>query len=158
MIYALLKTLHVLAVMLWVGGMLFAHFMLRPALTVLEPPQRLALMHAVLGRFFTAVLWASLLTLVSGFWMIGRMARSAAQTGGQFIWPADWLAMAILGTLMVAVFGHIRFVLYKRLSAAVAASDWTRGAEQLAALRRWVGANLAIGVVVILVAVLKLPG
>ncbi|MFN8896662.1 MAG: CopD family protein [Pseudomonadota bacterium] len=149
MIYALLKTLHVLAVMLWVGGMLFAHFMLRPALTVLEPPQRLALMHAVLGRFFTAVLWASLLTLVSGFWMIGRMARSAAQTGGQFIWPADWLAMAILGTLMVAVFGHIRFVLWRRLDRAQRAGEAVAAASALASIRAWVLANLVLGLVVV---------
>jgi len=154
MIYALLKTLHVLAVMLWVGGMLFAHFMLRPALTVLEPPQRLALMHAVLGRFFTAVLWASLLTLVSGFWMIGRMARSAAQTGGQFNWPADWLAMAILGTLMVAVFGHIRFVLWRRLDRAQRAGEAVAAASALASIRAWVLANLVLGLVVVVLAVL----
>ncbi|MCE2912246.1 MAG: CopD family protein [Rubrivivax sp.] len=154
MIYALLKTLHVLAVVLWVGGMLFAHFMLRPALTVLEPPQRLALMHAVLGRFFTAVLWASLLTLVSGFWMIGRMARSAAQTGGQFIWPADWLAMAILGTLMVAVFGHIRFVLWRRLDRAQRAGEAVAAASALASIRAWVLANLVLGLVVVVLAVL----
>lgn len=154
MIYALLKTLHVLAVVLWVGGMLFAHFMLRPALTVLEPPQRLALMHAVLGRFFTAVLWASLLTLVSGFWMIGRMARSAAQTGGQFNWPADWLAMAILGTLMVAVFGHIRFVLWRRLDRAQRAGEAVAAASALASIRAWVRANLVLGLVVVVLAVL----
>lgn len=154
MIYALLKTLHVLAVVLWVGGMLFAHFMLRPALTVLEPPQRLALMHAVLGRFFTAVLWASLLTLVSGFWMIGRMARSAAQTGGQFNWPADWLAMAILGTLMVAVFGHIRFVLWRRLDRAQRAGEAVAAASALASIRTWVLANLVLGLVVVVLAVL----
>ena len=154
MIYALLKTLHVLAVVLWVGGMLFAHFMLRPALTVLESPQRLALMHAVLGRFFTAVLWASLLTLVSGFWMIGRMARSAAQTGGQFIWPADWLAMAILGTLMVAVFGHIRFVLWRRLDRAQRAGEAVAAASALASIRTWVLANLVLGLVVVVLAVL----
>ncbi len=154
MIYALLKTLHVLAVVLWVGGMLFAHFMLRPALTVLEPPQRLALMHAVLGRFFTAVLWASLLTLVSGFWMIGRMARSAAQTGGQFNWPADWLAMAILGTLMVAVFGHIRFVLWRRLDRAQRAGEAVAAASALASIRAWVLANLVLGLVVVVLAVL----
>jgi uncharacterized membrane protein len=43
------------------------------------------------------------------------------------------------------------------LSLAVAAADWALGAVQLAALRRWVGVNLAIGIVVVLVAVLKLP-
>ena len=36
MIYALLKTLHLLCVILWVGGMVFAHFFLRPALAELD--------------------------------------------------------------------------------------------------------------------------
>ena len=34
---------HVLFAVLWVGGMAFAILALRPALAVLEPPQRLAL-------------------------------------------------------------------------------------------------------------------
>ena len=40
MVYALLKALHVLAVVLWVGGMAFAHFFLRPALATLEQMER----------------------------------------------------------------------------------------------------------------------
>ena len=158
MLYALLNALHVLAIVVWVGGMVFAHFFLRPAVAALPPPQRLPLMQAVLGRFFAAVLAASAVTLATGLWMIGRVAKQVVQGGGSFSMPPSWTLMTALGVLMILIFGHIRFVLYKRLSAAVAASDWARGAEQLAALRRWVGANLAIGVVVILVAVLKLPG
>ena len=158
MLYALLNALHVLAIVVWVGGMVFAHFFLRPAVAALPPPQRLPLMQAVLGRFFAAVLAASAVTLATGLWMIGRVAKQVVQGGGSFSMPPSWTLMTALGVLMILIFGHIRFVLYKRLSAAVAASDWTRGADQLASLRRWVGANLAIGVVVILVAVLKLPG
>lgn len=48
---------------LWVGGMLFARFFLRPALAVLDPPQRLRLMHEVLRRFFAAVTVAALAVL-----------------------------------------------------------------------------------------------
>ena len=50
---SLFKLLHLLAVLLWVGGMFFAHFILRPAaVEALEAPQRLKLMDAVLRRFF----------------------------------------------------------------------------------------------------------
>lgn len=154
MVYALLKALHVLAVVLWVGGMAFAHFFLRPALATLEPPQRLRLMHAVLGRFFAVVLWAVGLLLASGLWMIGRVARQVVQGGGSFAWPLDWVLMTALGLLMMAIFGHIRFVLYKRFSAAVNGQDWPAGAAALAQIRRWVGVNLALGVVVIAIALL----
>ena len=45
MIYAALKTVHVLAIIVWIGGMVFAHFFLRPAVAQLEAPVRLRLMH-----------------------------------------------------------------------------------------------------------------
>jgi uncharacterized membrane protein len=155
MIYAALKTLHVAAIIVWVGGMVFAHFFLRPAVASLEAPVRLRLMHDVLGRFFNAVLVASLLTLASGVWMLGRVARQVVQSGGSFQMPLAWTIMAVLGVAMVAIFMHIRFALYKRLSRAVAASDWSAGGVALAKIRTWVSVNLALGVLVVLVTLLR---
>ena len=66
MLYAILKTLHLLSVIVWIGGMVFAHFFLRPALAQFEPPVRVRLMHAVLARFFGAVLVAVALVLATG--------------------------------------------------------------------------------------------
>ena len=149
MLIALLKALHVLAVVLWVGGMAFAHFFLRPSLGLLAPEQRVRLMHAVLGRFFAAVLWANALILASGLWMIGRVARQVVSTGGSFIWPLDWVVMTGAGLLMIAIFGHIRFVLYRRLDRAVQGSDIVAGAVALADIRRWVAVNLALGVALV---------
>jgi len=65
-IYAIVKTIHVLSIIVWVGGAAFAHFFLRPAVAQLEPMVRLRLMHEVLGCFFKAVLVASLLALARG--------------------------------------------------------------------------------------------
>ncbi|MEI8266676.1 MAG: CopD family protein [Betaproteobacteria bacterium] len=155
MIYAILKTLHVLSMVVWVGGMAFAHFFLRPAVAPLDPPVRVRLMHDVLGRFFKAVLAASLLTLASGVWMLGRVAKQAVQSGGSFEMPLAWTVMAVLGVAMVAIFMHIRFALHKRLNAAVAASDWSAGGNALAQIRRWVSVNLGLGVVVLVVTLLR---
>ena len=146
MLMAVLKALHVLAVVVWVGGMAFAHFCLRPSLALLEPPARVKFMHAVLGRFFNVVLGAAGLILLSGFWMIGRAARQAVQSGGQFQWPLDWVVMTAVGLLMVALFGHVRFVLFKRLTAAVQAGDVPAAAAAIAAIRPWVALNLGLGV------------
>jgi uncharacterized membrane protein len=44
---AILKTVHVQSVKVWIGGMVFAHFCLRPAVGHLDPPVRLRLMHDV---------------------------------------------------------------------------------------------------------------
>jgi uncharacterized membrane protein len=155
MIYVTLKTLHVLSIIVWIGGMVFAHFFLRPAVAHLEAPVRLRLMHDVLGRFFKAVLVASLLTLVSGVWMLGRVAKQVVQSGGSFEMPLAWTIMAVLGVVMVAIFLHIRFTLFKRLGQAVAMSDWPGGGAAMAQIRTWVSINLGLGVLVLLVALMR---
>lgn len=155
MIYATLKTLHVLSIVVWIGGMVFAHFFLRPAVAQLEAPLRLRLMHDVLGRFFQAVLVASLLTLASGVWMLGRVAKQVVQSGGNFEMPLAWTVMAVLGVVMVAIFMHIRFALYKRFSRAVAVSEWAAAGATLAQIRTWVSVNLGLGVLVVLVALMR---
>lgn len=157
MLYAMLKTLHVLSIIVWIGGMVFAHFFLRPAAASLEPLVRLRLMHDVLGRFFKAVLVASLLTLASGLWMLGRVARQVVQSGGHFEMPLAWTVMAVLGVVMVAVFLHIRFVLYKRLGLAVAASDVPAGGAALAQIRHWVMVNLGLGVLIVVMTLMRWP-
>ena len=158
MIYATLKTVHVLSIIVWIGGMVFAHFFLRPALAQLEPPVRLRLMHDVLGRFFHAVLIAALLTLASGIWMLGRVAKQVVQSGGSFDMPLSWTIMATLGVVMVAIFMHIRFALYKRLSRAVAAAEWAAGGTAMAQIRTWVSINLGLGVLVLLVTLMPWTG
>lgn len=151
MIYATLKTIHLLSIIVWVGGMVFAQFFLRPSLASLAPPQRLRLMHEVLGRFFNAVLAAAALTLVTGTWMIGRVAKQTVQAGGHFTMPVEWMVMSTLGLVMVLIFGHIRFALYKRLTRAVAAADWAAGGAAMASIRVWVAVNLGLGVAVVVV-------
>lgn len=151
MSYALLKTVHLLCIILWIGGMVFANFFLRPALAVLEPPARVRLMHAVLGRFFTAVLVAATLAFASGGWMIGRTAADMARSGVRFNMPLEWMVMSTLGLVMMLIFAYIRWLLYRRLSVAVQAADWPSGAALLQQIRAWVLVNLVLGVVVVLV-------
>ena len=155
MLYSILKTLHVLSLIVWVGGMVFAHFFLRPALASLDPLLRLRLMHDVLGRFFKAVLVASLLILVSGLWMLGRVAKQVVQSGGNFRMPLSWTLMTVIGIVMVAVFMHIRFALYPRLRRAVEASDGPAGGAAMAQIRRWVLINLGLGVLTVVVTLMR---
>ena len=50
------RWLHLLGVVVWVGGMFFAHMALRPALPRRsQPPQRLPLLAATLSRFIAWV-------------------------------------------------------------------------------------------------------
>jgi len=154
MIYATLKLAHVLAIIVWIGGMVFSLFFLRPAAMSLEPPLRVRLMHDALGRFFKAALIAAVIVLASGLWMIGRVAKETVQANLPFNLPLSWTIMAVLGILMVAIFGHIRFSLFKRLSKAAAAADWAAGGTALASIRTWVSINLAIGVLIVVTTLL----
>lgn len=154
MLYAVLKTIHLLAIILWVGGMMFTHWFLRPAVLQLETQARLKLMQDVLDRFFKAVFVASLLVLGTGVWMIGRVAKLISQSGGSFEMPVSWTIMAVLGTLMVAIFMHIRFALYKRLRDAVQFATWDKAATALASIRLWVSVNLGLGILVVVITLL----
>jgi uncharacterized membrane protein len=144
LIYDLLLLAHVLSVTLWVGGMAFAHFFLRPAAQALEPPQRLPLLQGVLRRFLNAAGIAVLVVLASGgaLMALGATGRSIH-------------AMAAGGVVMAAIYGHVRFALYPRLARAAAAQDWPAGGAAMQSIRRWVAGNLALGVAVIALAVLR---
>jgi uncharacterized membrane protein len=131
---------------LWVGGMAFTSFFLRPAVQALDPPLRLALMQRVLQRFLDAAGVAVLAAIVSGGALMALGVRGA---------PVQ--AMALLGLVMAVIYGHVRFVLYPRLARAVDAKDWPAGGAAMARVRTWVGINLALGGVVIALAVLRLP-
>lgn len=139
--------LHVLAVVIWVGGMLFAHMSLRPvAASVLEPPQRLTLWAGVFGRFFPMV-WGSILAiLASGYWML------LGPFGGFGNAPVFIHIMNGLGIIMILIFIHVYFAPYQRLRKAVAEQRWPDGAQALAQIRQLVGINMSIGALTIVIA------
>jgi len=107
-----------------------------------------------LGRFFNAVSLVAVIAVATGGWMIGRSARQMAQSDVKFNMPLEWMVMALLGLVMLAVFGYLRLVLYKRLTRAVAAAAWPVGGAALASIRIWVMVNLVLGVVIVLVTLL----
>ena len=154
MLYAVLKLVHLLSLIVWIGGMFFTLACLRPALAVLEGPARLRLMDAVLLRFLAIVDAAIGLVLASGLSMLWIAWRAASGAVGGFSMPPTWIVMIVLGVTMMAIFGHLRGGLYRRLQAALQAQDAPAAAALLTRIRAWVAINLAIGVLV--VAVMKL--
>jgi len=141
---ALLITLHVLSAVLWVGGMIFAYAFLRPAVVAqLEPPERLRLWVATFHGFFSWVLAAAILLPATGD------AYNFAYLGGMAAAPFYVHLMNGLGLVMIAIYLHVFFAPYRKLRAAVDREDWSEGGRQLGRIRRAVGINTAIGVVVI---------
>ena len=136
--------LHVLGIVVWVGGMFFAYLALRPvAASVLEPPQRLTLWAGVFDRFFPWVWLSVVLILATGLYLLTVFGGLAA--------PHYALAMLALGVVMMLIFGHVFFAPYKKLKRAVAAQDWKAGAAALGLIRTLIGINLTIGLVTIAV-------
>jgi uncharacterized membrane protein len=139
--------LHLLGTVVWVGGMFFAHVVLRPAVQTLAPPERLGLMAAILGTFFRWVGAAVALILVSGFFLVHGM-------GGFRPVGAYVHAMTVLGLAMAGVYGYVVAGPWPRLRAAVADQRWPDAAATLGTIRRLVATNLVLGLATITVAVL----
>lgn len=141
-----LITLHMLSAVIWVGGMFFAYVCLRPiAAKELEPAQRLTLWQGVFSKFFPWV-WATIaLLIISGHGMIAMM-------GGFAHIGTHVHIMLGTGYVMIAIFGHLFFSPYKKLSRAVAAENWLDAGIQLNIIRKMVGINLLIGLATVAVA------
>lgn len=140
--------LHLVGVIVWVGGMAFAYGCLRPAAGALPPPQRLSLWVGVFSRFFPLVWAAIALILLSGGGKLALVGMKAA--------PPAWHVMLLTGLVMIAVFVSIWFGPWQALKKAVAAEDWPSGAVALNSIRRRVGLNLLLGVLTVAVATLGL--
>ena len=139
--------LHVLSVVIWVGGMFFAYMCLRPvAAGLLEPPLRLRLWVGVFERFFPWV-WSSVaLILATGLWITFAWFQGFGSS------PLYVHIMFGLGLVMMLIFMHVFFAPYRRLRRAVAAEDWPDGAKALGQIRILVGTNTLIGLLTVAVA------
>ncbi|MFO8155277.1 MAG: CopD family protein [Pseudomonadota bacterium] len=143
---ALAIALHVLAVVIWVGGMFFAYMFTRPAaVESLEAPERLKLWNGIFRRFFPWVWLAIAVILATGYWYIFSVL------GGMDSARLHIHTMNGLGFLMMAIFLHVFFAPYGRLKKAVAAGDWQEGGRNLGQIRWLVGLNTLIGLVTIVV-------
>ena len=139
--------LHLLATVVWVGGMFFAHVALRPAVATLPPQVRLPLMAATLTSFFAWVGVSVATIVVTGFVMIVAMGGFTAVGGHIHL-------MTVLGLLMALIFGFIVAVPFQRFRIALAGAALEAAGAALAQVRRLVGINLVLGLVTITIAVL----
>lgn len=139
-------TLHILSVVIWVGGMFFAYLALRPALADQDALARARIWIAVFQRFFPWV-WASVAVLLAtGFYMI------LINLGGFAEAPVFVHVMMGLGILMMLLFAHVFFAPYQRLRRATTAGDETSAKQSMNQIRILIAVNLTLGVIVIIVA------
>lgn len=103
--FILARVVHVLAVLLWIGGVAFVTTVALPAVRRENPPaERLRAFHRLEGRFAPqAQLWV-FLAGASGFWMVWR-----ADLWHRFADPASWWMIAMLAVW--TVFAVMLFIL-----------------------------------------------
>ncbi|MBU6956295.1 CopD family protein [Pseudomonas sp. CVAP len=145
--FALIYTLHVLAALIWVGGMFFAWMVLRPAaMKALEGPARLKLWVEVFQGFFVWVWVAVVILPISGVGLI-HLRFSGFETAPRYV-----QIMMGLYLVMTALFIRIQALNLPELRKAVLAEDWPAGAAMLGKIRRLVGINLLLGLLLVAVA------
>ena len=145
--FALAYRLHVLAALIWVGGMFFAWMILRPAaVTALEGPARLKLWVEVFQRFFVWVWIAVVILPISGVGLL-QMRFNGFETAPRYV-----QIMMGLYIVMTALFIRIQSLQLPELRKAVEAQAWADGAAVMGRIRRLVGCNLIVGLVLVAIA------
>lgn len=139
--------LHLLAAVIWVGGMFFAYVALRPvAASQLPPPQRLPLWSGTFSRFFPWVWIAVFLLPVTGYWMLFTAFGGLSHAGLHI------QVMQALGWLMILLYLHVFFAPFRRLRRTVSTGDLAEAGKALAQIRSVIGINLLLGLAVVTVA------
>lgn len=100
--FILARTIHVIAVVAWIGGLYFVTVVLIPALKEMPDGQRLELFEQLEGRFSFQAKIATLLTGVSGYYMMEVMDAWHRFQYMQFWWMH--LMMFIWLVFMVVLF------------------------------------------------------
>ena len=121
--------LHLVSIVVWIGGMFFAYVCLRPAaLEVLEPPLRLRLWRGVFARFFIWVWCAVIAIVASGMGMLGLYAAGTV--------ARNVYLMMGSGLLMIAIYMYVALS-PTGLQDAVEREDWKRAALPLTVSGNW---------------------
>ena len=136
-------SLHILAAVVWVGGMFAAYLCLRPAAGMLEGPQRLQLWRGFFAKFFIWV-WVSILLLLgSGYWML------VTTFGGFKGAPLYINLMQLLGLIMVVLFAWLFHGPWLKFKRAVDAKDWPVAAGHIGLIAKIIQINLPLGLIVV---------
>ena len=144
--YDYAKLLHLIAGIVWMGGMTFMLFALRPAVILtLEAQPRAMLMGAVWKRFYALVLVAIVALFATGTHLYTATFRAARLASGEGGVPLGWHIMLVLGITMILIFGHIYFAGFKKYKRAVSAAQWPLAAKAAGLMHTMTLVNFTLG-------------
>ncbi len=133
MITAVANWFHILAILIWIGGMFYTLFVLRPSLSVLGEEKGKFVITAM-GRFFPLVWIAIFLLLLTGGYRVHNYIHS-----GLFI------SKLIVYSIMVIVFSYIYFGLFSKLKQV----DKAQKPVIISKITKLIQLNFVLGLIVI---------
>ncbi|QNT78061.1 DUF4149 domain-containing protein [Entomobacter blattae] len=102
--YAIARALHVLAIVIWIGGVCMVTTILLPAIRKNFPPaQRVELFHKIESRFATQARVTTLIAGLSGFYMAWQMHLWGRFAQAHFWWMHAMVFVWLMFTLMLFV-------------------------------------------------------
>ncbi|MHB1705391.1 MAG: CopD family protein [Acidithiobacillus sp.] len=139
---------HVLAVVIWIGGIFMLNLMLAPLLArfITVQDQRALLLYGLLKRFFAWVWLAGATLVVTGYGMVFLYG------GFGTLSLAMWI-MVVLGTSMVLLALHVFFAPLRQMGRAIGQQDWKAAGRAAARVRFFSGINLFLAFPTILAGV-----
>lgn len=144
--YDYAKLLHLIAGIVWMGGMTVMLFALRPAaIATLESQPRAILMAAVMQRFYALVLVAIAVLFATGTHLYTQTFRAARLATGEGGVPLGWNIMLVLGIAMMLIFGHIYFAGFKKVKRAIASEHWPLAAKAASLIHTMTLFNFTLG-------------
>lgn len=103
--FYLARALHVLGVVLWIGGVAFVTLVLLPALRRdVAADERVAMFDRIEGAFANQARLTTLMTGLSGLWLIHRLNAWSRFSDPHYWWMHAMVAVWLLFTLMLFVF------------------------------------------------------
>lgn len=115
--FIIARVVHVLAVLLWVGGVAFVTSVVMPSIRQSHAPdQRLSEFHKLEGRFaWQARLWV-LLAGGSGFWMVWRAHLWQRFSDAAYWWMIAMVAVWAIFAIMLFILEPL--ALHRRMAAS----------------------------------------
>jgi len=156
--------IHIVAVIVWIGGMTFLGFVLVPALRKSVAPREYSVLMRTTGRRFRVIGWICLLLLLgTGVTNLSRWGVDVSRVRSADFWASTWgqilaVKLALVGVVIVISALH-DFVVGPRASSRLQQSPSAREALRLRRLASWMGrANLVIALIIVAHAIMLVRG
>ena len=136
---SLAQFIHLLAVVIWIGGILFMDGFLAPALkrAIAQAEPRARLLYGLFRNFFAVIWGAGASLVITGYGMV------FLRGGFGVLSSAQWV-MVVLGSLMVLLALYIFFVPFLRMRAAVLGGQWDAACVQAGQIRLLSSLNIVL--------------